>query len=248
MPEVPSSQRAAETNGAISRQVGSTNFQMTAPARQLRILGVANQRWREHRDSYRPPDETIRTLEYEVADVDELTAKNFVLTHHYSRSYPAARFRFGIFRRGQLLGVAVFSQPCSDRVLTNVFRGVPAAQSVELGRFVLLDEVPGNGETWFLARAFERLRSYGIAGVVSFSDPVPRRESNGTVIFPGHVGTIYQAHNACYLGRATPRTLCILPDGTTLSPRAIQKIRAREQGWRYSVEILMRHGAPGIAA
>lgn len=34
----------------------------------------------------------------------------------------------------------------NGRSLTNVF-GAKAVESVELGRFVLLDDVPGNGET-----------------------------------------------------------------------------------------------------
>ena len=32
--------------------------------------------------------------------------------------------------------------------------------TVELGRFVLLDSVAGNGETWFLARSFDILRKH----------------------------------------------------------------------------------------
>jgi hypothetical protein len=207
---------------------------------------TGNQRWRDRRDSYRPAGETIKPTEYEVAPIaDDGTAKAFVLGHHYSGSYPAARYRFGLYRRGErgeLVGVAVFSHPCSDRVLTNVFPG-EALESAELGRFVLLDSVPGNGETWFLARCFEGLRREGLIGIVSFSDPVPRATSDGAVVFPGHIGTIYQAHNAIYLGRATPRTLRLLPDGTVLSDRAVQKIRAKERGWRYAVELLERHGA-----
>src|SRR5262249_25959639 len=77
--------------------------------------------------------------------------------------YPAARWRFGLFRRGVLQGVAVFSHPCNDRALTSVFPG-RATDSVELGRFVLLDEVPGNGETWMLGRCFRLLRHAGLAG------------------------------------------------------------------------------------
>ena len=106
------------------------------------------QRWRLGLAAYRPPDEPIRTADYDVAELtDDTLAKGFVVRHHYSGSYPAARWRFGLFRQGVLQGVAVFSHPCSDRVLTSVFPG-RATHSVELGRFVLLDEVPGNGETW----------------------------------------------------------------------------------------------------
>jgi hypothetical protein len=204
-----------------------------------------NQRWREGRSSFRP-SEPIQTNQYEV-DVmcHDRDARAFVVGHHYSRSYPAARFRYGVYRRGQLVGVAVFSHPTNDRVLTNVFP-LPVSQCVELGRFVLLDEVPGNGETWFLARCFEQLRKSGICGVISFSDPVPRTDANGERIFIGHFGTIYQAHNATFLGRSTPRTLRILPDGTVLSDRTIQKIRAGEKGWHAAVELLRGYGAEDL--
>lgn len=204
-----------------------------------------NQRWNEGRDSYRPAGEVIKTSEYDVAPIlDNQVPKGFVEKHHYSGTYPAARFRFGLYRLGELAGVAVFSHPCSDRVLTNVF---PVAddptQAVELGRFVLLDEVPGNGESWFLARAFEHLRASGIVGVVSFSDPMPRSTADGRVILGGHVGTIYQSVNGVYLGRGDARTLHILPDGRSFNHRAAQKIRRREQGWRYAAQQLEVHGA-----
>jgi hypothetical protein len=208
------------------------------------------QRWWRGRAAYRPPDEPIRTAEYDVAPLpDDTAARAFVAAHHYSGSYPAARWRFGLFRRGVLQGVAVFSHPCHDRVLTSVFPG-RATDSVELGRFVLLDEVPGNGETWFLGRCFVRLRREGLAGVVAFSDPCRRTSRAGAVVFGGHVGTIYQAHNGVYLGRGTPRTLTQLPDGSIFSDRAQQKVRSADRGVGYAVGQLVRWGAepPGSYA
>jgi hypothetical protein len=202
-----------------------------------------NQRWCEKRPSYRPPTERIRTAEYDVAEIpDDTTARNFVSAHHYSQTYPAARFRLGLYRRGDLVGVAVFSHPCSNAVLTNVFHA-PVLSTIELGRFVLLDSVPGNGETWFLARSFNILRRSGIVGVLSFSDPLQRRTDSGKLLHLGHVGTIYQAHNGVYLGRGTARTLRLLPDGRVFSDRAAQKIRQAERGWRYAAAQLEAFGA-----
>jgi hypothetical protein len=193
-----------------------------------------NQRWSQGRTTYRPPFDPIRTRDYDAAELsDDTTARDFVCQHHYSRSYPAARIRVGLYRHGSLEGVAVFSHPCSNAVLTNVF-DVPPLAAIELGRFVLLDSVAGNGETWFLARCFEILRLRGILGVVSFSDPLQRTAATGELIHTGHVGTIYQAHNGIYLGRGTSRTLHILPDGRVFSDRAAQKIRAGERGWKYA--------------
>lgn len=205
-------------------------------------MSVGNQRWREGRASYRPAGERIRPHLYEVAAVEEGLAREFVLAHHYSGTYPAARRRFGLFQRKRLVGVAVFSVPMNANALACLAGG--ATTGLELGRFVLLDAVPGNGETWFLARCFELLRSEGWEGVVSFSDPTERTSHTGEVVFGGHVGTIYQAHNAVYLGRATPRTLRVLPSGRVYSARTLQKVRARERGWRYGVDQLIAEGAP----
>ena len=207
-------------------------------------LALGNQRWREHRASYRRPDQPIPTRLYDVAEIaGDAEPKAFVQQHHYSSSYPAARFRFGLYRRGILAGVAVLSHPCQDRVLTNVFPGV-ATDSAELGRFVLLDSVEGNGETWFLGRIFELLRGQ-LRGVVSFSDPAERRSTDGRIVMPGHVGTIYQAHNAVYLGRGGRSSLRLLPDGTLLSPRLLSKMRTLDRGWRYGEALLRTHGATG---
>lgn len=203
---------------------------------------TGNQRWREQRSSSRPAGEPIRTQDYDVAPIaDDRTAKDFVLTHHYSGTYPAARERFGLYRHGELVGVAVFSQPSNNATLA-IFPGEPT-QSYELGRFVLLDDVPGNGETWFLARCFEHLRELGALGVVSFSDPYPRATQDGRRVFPGHVGTIYQASNATYMGRARAEKLLLLPDATTLHRRTLSKIVKGEKGARYATEKLVAHGA-----
>lgn len=205
------------------------------------LVSGSVQRWRDHRDSYRPAGEVIDTRAHEVALIpDDNTAKAFVTAHHYSGSYPAARYRVGLYEHSELVGVAVFSHPSNPLALRPLPVGL---ESTELGRFVLLDRVRGNGETWFLARAFELLRREGIVGVVSFSDPFPRVTAAGHTVFGGHVGTIYQAFNGVYLGRSRSDTMRLFPDGRTLHNRALAKLRGRECGWRYVVESLVGHGA-----
>lgn len=200
-------------------------------------------RWSGRRGSLRPASELIRPAEYEVhALAGDTEAKAFVLAHHYAGTYPAARWRFGLYRRAALVGVAVFSHPSNDQVLTNVFPGA-ARDSVELGRLVLLDSVPGNGESWFVARCLAQLRREGLAGVVSFSDPIPRATAAGHCVMPGHVGVVYQASNARYLLRSTPRVLRLLPDGRVFSARTAQKVRALERGWEHAAAQLEAAGA-----
>lgn len=210
------------------------------------ITNVA-QRWRERRGVYRPAGEVINPAHYEVAAIpDDRTAKAFICQHHYSGTFPAARYRFGLYWGGLLVGVAVFSVPANNKVLA-CLPGAPI-ENVELGRLVLLDRVPGNGESWMVARCFEALRREGIVGVVSFSDPEPRTTAADETVFIGHAGTVYQSLNAVYLGRATARTLRLLPDGTVFSDRAIQKIRSGERGWQYASALLERHGASPLAS
>ena len=92
--------------------------------------------------------------------------------------------------------------------------------------------------------ARELLKREGIKGIVAFSDDTPRSTfDNNHPIFFGHIGNIYQASNAVYLKRTTPRTIKLLRDGTVFSERAASKIRKHERGWRYAANILVKYGA-----
>jgi hypothetical protein len=205
------------------------------------------QRWREKRDTYRPAGEVIPTRQYEVAEIagkgSDTIARTFVCTHHYSGSYPAAVRRFGLYRRDKIVGVAVYTMPRQPQ-LTRL--GVPWTnrETLELARFVLLDDVEANGETWFLARTFRLLRQDGWVSMLSYADPAPRTSAAGRTTFGGHIGTIYQAHNAAYLGRSVGRVIHLLPDGSVLSDAVQSKIRLGKKGWQYGVRNLVAMGAP----
>jgi hypothetical protein len=134
----------------------------------------------------------------------------------------------------------VFAEPAQRRILPRYAPG--AVDGVVLARFVLLDDVPANGETWFLRRAFRALS--GLDAVVSYSDPVRRTAVDGTVVLPGHIGTIYQAHNARYCGRSGAELHHLGPDGRVLSRRALSKLRNDERGAAYAYRQLLDLGAP----
>lgn len=147
--------------------------------------------------------------------------------------------------RRDLVGVAVFSVPMHQRIIPRHTGLDDPREGVELGRFVLLDEVAGNGETWFLRRAFALARAeLGVRAVIAYSDPVARTALDGRLVKPGHLGTIYQAHNGRFLGRASPSTLWISPFGRAVPPRAVSKIRNVERGAAYSERLLVDLGAP----
>lgn len=200
------------------------------------------QRWSSGIPRWRPAREVVDTRRLEVASIDaDGPAKAFVVEHHYEGTYPAARFRFGLYERAWLVGVAVFSHPVNERSLAPAPGG--PLERVELGRLVLLDRVGANAESFLLGRCFELLRQCGIAGVVSFSDPLARARADGTLVMPGHVGTIYQATNGTYLGRTRAERRLLLADGTIVHNRALAKVRRRDQGYRAIVARLVRAGA-----
>jgi hypothetical protein len=208
------------------------------------------QRWRERRESYRPQGEIINPAAFGVELLREREARPFVERHHYSSTYPAARRAFGLMRARkwfapELCGVAVFSVPAQGQAISK-WLGLEVSEGVELGRFVLLDDVAANGETFFLARALAGLRAEcpEVRGVLSYSDPLRRVTSDGEEICPGHVGTIYQAANALYLGRSTARALWLDARGRTVSERALSKIRCQERGWEGAMRALLVAGAP----
>jgi hypothetical protein len=210
---------------------------------------TACQRWRDRQHSWRrPEDGGFDARRYWVTDLPDPQAKAFVTGHHYSGSYVSARLRWGMWEAtpaGPLLvGVAVASVPTSRAVLIGTFPGLePYTESLELGRFVLLDRVPANGESWFYAEVRRLAYAAGLRGIVSFSDPVPRRAADGTQVMPGHVGVIYQASGGLYCGRSTAHTEALMPDGRIFPARAAQKIRAREQGHAYAQAQLVAYGA-----
>jgi hypothetical protein len=121
------------------------------------------------------------------------------------------------------------------------------AEAVELGRFVLLDRVGFNGETWFLRRALRQLGSQlpALRAVLSFSDPLRRVTAAGVEVTPGHVGQIYQALSAGYMGIGDKRRHYMArSSGMFFSPRAMQKIRAQSRGHEYATRMLLDMGAP----
>lgn len=205
------------------------------------MIVQSTQRWRDRSQRWLPVDsQRFDPARYSVRRLDEPTAETFVCRHHYSSSWPAARLRYGLHDlrantgSAALVGVVVLGIPMSKKVLTNPFPTLePYAESLELSRLILLDEVPANAESWFCAEVFRQAAQVGVRGVVAFADPEPRwrRTTAGNeIIKPGHCGIVYQALNFDYLGRGTRRSLVILPDASVLTARAIAKVTSGEPG------------------
>ena len=218
----------------------------------MSVYADRTQRWRETRESYRVRGESFDPRRFGVEVIaSDTEARDFVTRHHYSGTYPAARLRVGLYRQRswivpELVGVAVFSVGVQPAAVPNWVPGLAPADGVDLGRFVLLDDVPFNAETWFLRRAFAALASelVGVRCVLSYSDPLARRTDAGSLVTPGHVGAIYQAKGARYAGRTRASWILLDALGRTLSARSLSKIRLEESGHEAAARSLVARGAP----
>lgn len=209
-----------------------------------------SQRWRDRREYRLAPGERIDPSEYGVEILGDREAKRFVVDHHYSGSYPAARLAVGLMRKtgiepARLVGVCVFGVPMNQKSVPR-YLGLAPNDGVELSRLVLLDEVLHSGESWFVARALSLLRTEkpGVTGVISYADPTERRDAAGNVFKCSHWGYIYQALSFGYAGKGTARTLLLSRSGQVVSQRALSKIRNEEQGFDYACRQLVELGAP----
>lgn len=211
------------------------------------------QRWKERQDFYRSTEEKFVPADWRVdamvggdsglpASIPVKRASwsegtNFIVTNHYAGSFPQMRVMVGLFRArdGMLAGVATFGNVKADQA--KKYGAVGLDDILELNRFVLLDSVPGNAETWFLARATElarevhAFRGFTLKVLLSFSDPVARRDTAGFLTMPGHIGNIYQAFNALFVGRSSPKVLHLDARGVAPDPRMISKIRSLDQDY-----------------
>jgi hypothetical protein len=188
------------------------------------------QRWRGGQHTWRPVHEGgFDARRYRLVAVPEAAARRFVVEHHYSRSFPAARLSFGLLDGDHLVGAVVLGVPMHPAVLTRPFPTLDTDRAAGVSRLVLLDEVPSNAESFVLGRLFRLAAGHGLRGLVAFSDPLPRMIC-GRLLMPGHVGHVYRVTGGRYLGRGTARTITLLPDGTVLTARAQSKVRRGERG------------------
>lgn len=209
------------------------------------------QRWRDRRCRWVPDSEEIDPAALSVDVIDtRRQAASFVKEHHYAGSMPVTRLSIGLFANGrggrsELVGVCVFAHPVNNASVPKTAGLTDPRAACDLGRLVILDSQGANAESFLVSRAFRLLRREKpeILSVISYADPVPRTDANGRIFMPGHVGGLYAVMGSRYVGRSSPRTDLIMPDGRPISSRAISKIRNAECGQRYAVDELARAGA-----
>lgn len=197
------------------------------------MITTRSQRWRLRRSIFVPNSTEIDPRDYTVAAIEPKTARAFVQEHHYLRSFPASQFAAGLFRARTLVGACVFATPSNDAVITTHTGLIDPRTGTTLARLILLDDIPGNAETYFVARAKRLLRQEKphIEAFVSYADE--------TV---GHIGQIYAALSGSYRGRTRFRQRHFIGN-LQIAERSLSKITLEEPGGEGAARQLLAAGA-----
>lgn len=166
--------------------------------------------------------------DYEVKRIPCKQAKEYIIKNHYSHGcHNGPSPCYGLFEKGDLIGVLMFATPCSENVRASVFGNQYKDSVTELHRLHILDVTPKNTESWFISRCLKLLKQDKpqIKAVISFSD-----------LTAGHSGVIYQATNAYRIGKTGKATFYIDENGRLRHPRQcgtnITKEMAKKKGWQ----------------
>jgi hypothetical protein len=180
---------------------------------------------------------------HEAEKIPIRLAADWIIKNHYLGSFPSATACYGIFRRGELAGVAVLGTAQHKNTIPNVFGPAHSKDCLLLQRFALEDRLEFNAESFFLARVRALLKREGYCGVLTMSDETPKTDILGNVTFPGHIGTIFKSDNAVYLGRTGKSDEYLFADGNILSNRSFSKLVNGESGWHYMAQKFENYGA-----
>ena len=142
---------------------------------------------------------------FQIYEIDKPLAYDFVRRYHYlGQTDFFAKYAFGLWCCGELVGVATFSNPQGNVALKGWFGLANDDQTVlELSRLALLPSLNGcNATSYLLSGSIKQLRKMGIRAVITLADA------------SRHVGSIYQVCNFTYYGLANDkRDFYRYPDG-----------------------------------
>lgn len=201
------------------------------------------QRWRDRKALFLQRRVFFNPRHHDIEKIPVKIAAAWIIKHHYLGSFPSATACYGIFRRGELSGVAVLGTAQHKNTIPNVFGPFHDKDCLLLQRFALEDALEFNAESYFLARVRALLKRDGYCGILTMSDETPKTDALGNVTFPGHIGTIFKSDNAVYLGRSDKSDEYLFADGNVLSNRSFSKLVNNESGWNYMAQRFEKYGA-----
>ena len=131
--------------------------------------------------------------DWSVKPIDNATAQQVVVKHHYLHRKAPCSQAFGLFDdAGQLRGVVMYGTPSSSSLRAGIAGKEHANNVVELTRLWIDDSTPKNSESYLIGNS---IKHCGKEIVVSFADTSQN-----------HLGIVYQATNWIYTGLSAKRT------------------------------------------
>ena len=127
----------------------------------------------------------------DVRPINSSVARDIVLKHHYSHTWPVAKLSMGLYVDSKLNAVIVYGLSASARMPGSL----PSEKYWELQRLFSFDWAGKNTESFLISKSIKYIKNNHpeIECLVSFADPDQ-----------GHVGIVYQATNWLYCGISDP--------------------------------------------
>ncbi len=150
----------------------------------------------------------------EVGLVDRCSAYVFVQKHHYSAVLPRlTKVCVGGWKDSTLQAVVTFGWGVRPlHTIRKAFPSLGPSDYLEIGKLCLVDELPRNSETWFLARALRICQQVygGLSLIWTWADGIL-----------GKPRYVYQAANFLYGGFIWTE-MYLDGEGTRVHPRTVQ--------------------------
>lgn len=134
-----------------------------------------------------------------IREIGKATAKEMIVTHHYSHAWTMCRYALGVFyetdkndvlgNSEQLIGCLVYGYPVGRSAIKSVIDGLEKDQCLELTRLFIHDGYGSNIESYAMGQSFQWIKenASNIKMLLSYADPEQL-----------HLGGIYQATNWLY--------------------------------------------------
>ena len=133
---------------------------------------------------------------FRIQIIEKPLAYDFVRRYHYlGKTEFFAKYAFGLWCCGELVGVAAYSNPQGNVALLGWFGLGNDDQSVlELSRLAMLPSLNGtNATSYLLSNSIRFLKRMGIRAIITLADA------------SRHIGSIYQVCNFKYYGLANDK-------------------------------------------
>lgn len=162
-----------------------------------------------------------------VHPIAKSTAKDMIVTYHYTHAWTMCRYAFGIFYSGdendvfgnseKLIGCAIYGFPVGAKAATSICEGLSKDNALELTRLFVHDGYGSNIESYAIGQTFKWFRENDkqIKLLISYADSGQE-----------HLGKIYQATNWIYQGVSSE--IALMPNyGISLTENPYKWIHSR---------------------